>query len=98
MRKLELGSINKMHTMTNATKVTAIELDSNFLKDLNTEILKEFTGLIVLTASTNFIQKISNLNVLVNLQELDLSTNRIRLVADMSSMTVLEYLVHKKHD
>jgi hypothetical protein len=41
--------------MVDPNAVSAIELDGNFLKELDTDILKEFQSLSVLTASLNFV-------------------------------------------
>lgn len=79
---------------TNPGEVTTIELDGNFLKEVPEAELKDFTKLEVLTLPMNFLTAASSFVGHQSLKELDLSTNRLKLLADLSPLVALHYLVH----
>ncbi len=95
LSKRNLGSIMNAHELTDPKKISFFFLSNNYFRDIPSNI-SLFEKLVSLDLSGNNIAEINSLENLANLQSLNLSLNRIKILKNVNSLQNLIKLVSKK--
>jgi Leucine-rich repeat (LRR) protein len=77
--------------LTNFKHLKSITIDGSIISRIN-EVPESIYGLEELNLRNNYINRIENLEYMVNLKRLDLSYNRINKIEGLGNLSTLEYL------
>jgi|JI6StandDraft_1071083.scaffolds.fasta_scaffold07625_11 hypothetical protein len=68
LKKLEIGRLTNLSQLARSEEVTVLELDGNFLKEIEEPDIRNFLKLEVLTAPMNFLTNVTSLMCLPSLK------------------------------